>query len=109
MRARATTTVTIRRGTETNAYNDTVDSTAAVHTGVIAAIAEHSRRVYLPSEQASRVVRSYSARFPPTTDLRKLDRILDERTGAIYLVTEIHQPDSPAITLDVAAELSRTT
>lgn len=109
MRARATTTVSILRGTETNAYNDTVDTTAAIHTGVIAAIMERDRRVYLPAEQAVRVIRTYSARFPPNVDLQKLDRVKDERTGVIYLVTEIRQPASPALMLDVAADLSRTT
>jgi len=109
VRARATTTVTIVRGEDTNAYNDSVSSSAAVHTGIIAAIAETSRRVFLPAEQAYRVIRTYAGTLPPNAPIQKLDRLRDERTGVTYLVTEIHQADNPAITLDISVELSRTT
>lgn len=110
MRARATTTVTILRGDTTNAWADAVsDNTTPVASGIVAAIHEQSRRTYLPAEQAFRIIRTYTGRLPTECGLQKLDRIRDDRTGTIYLVTELHRPDNPAITLDLSVELSRTT
>lgn len=111
MRARATTTVSILRGDTTNTWGDTVsdNSGTPVASGVMAAIHEQSRRTYLPAEQAYRIIRTYTGRLPSGCGVQKLDRLRDERTSAIYLVTELRQPDNPAITLDIAVDLSRTT
>lgn len=110
MRARATTTVSILRGSATNSYGDAVDdNTTVAASGVIAAIAESTRRAYLPAEGASRIIRTYTGTLPPVTDVRKLDRLRDETSGVIYLVTELHQAANPAIALDISVELSRTT
>lgn len=110
MRARATTTVTILRGDTTNSYGDTVsDNTTPIASGVIAAIQEQNRRVYLPAEGATRIIRTYTGKLPPTTNVQKLDRLRDERTNVVYLINELHQADNPAISLDISVELSRTT
>lgn len=108
MRGKATTKVTILRGTETNSFGDEVDSDVTVHTGVRAAIAERNRRVYLPAEGATRVVRAYSGQVGYETDIRKGDRLRDERTNVVYLVLEISEPVNPANQPDYELELSRT-
>lgn len=109
MIATATTTVSILRGDEVNGYGDVVDSDTAIHTKIPASIHEQNRRVYLPAEQAYRIIRSYTGRLPSNSDVQKNDRLRDERTGAIYLVTDIADPVSPAFAPDRHVELSRTT
>lgn len=109
MIAAATTVVSILRGDETNEYGDVVDSDTAVYAGIPASIVEQNRRVYLPAEQAYRIVRSYEGRLPSNTDVQKNDRIRDERTNVIYLVVNLADPVALAFTPDRHVELSRTT
>lgn len=89
MRGSANTKITILRGTEQDGYGDEVDSDAPIYTGVVASIISSTKRVYLPAEGATRVVHSYSGRCGAEVDLRKDDRVKDELTGVVYLVTEL--------------------
>lgn len=110
MKTRANTLVTILRGTETNAFADEIDSDVAAYTDVPAAILEAGRRVYLPAEGARRVVRGYTCRVGSGVDLRKDDRIRDQSTGQVYLVTELSDPQPiGGHRPDRVATLSRTT
>jgi hypothetical protein len=110
VKAAANTTITILRGTELDAFGDEVDSQVAAHTGVLAAIAEVGRRVFLPAENAYRVVRAYQCRVGFEADLRKDDRVRDEQSGTVYLVTELSDPLPLNGALgDRVATLSRTT
>ena len=108
MRGKATTTVSILRGSEVNEFEDEVDANITVQTGIVAAIAERTRRVFLPAEGAFRVVRAYVGQVGREVDIRKLDRLRDERSGAVYLVLEISEPVNPANQPDYELELSRT-
>ena len=109
MIARANTRVTILRGTSTNDYEDSVDEEVSVRTDVLCALEETNRRVYLPAEQATRIVRTYSARLSPTAPVQKGDRLRDQRTQVVYLVTDLNDPQSAHHTPDIHVELSRTT
>jgi hypothetical protein len=110
MIAAANTKITILRGTQVDAFGDTVDSDVAVYSDIQAAITESNRRVYLPAEKASRVVRAYACRVGYEVDLRKDDRIRDQLSGTVYVVTELNEPLRVAGTLpDRVATLSRTT
>lgn len=105
----ATHRVSILRGTETDQYDDEVDSTVPVHTDVLIGFLEVDRRVYLPAEQATRVVRSYEAQVGWEVDLRKDDRI-QLADGTVYLVTELSEPTGIlGVRPDRVAILSRTT
>lgn len=108
MKAAANCKVTILRGTEANQYNDLVDSDVAVRTGIPASILEQGRRVYLPAEAAFRIIRSYAGRVGAEVDIQKDDRLRDERTGVVYLVTDLADSRSPAHTPDKVLVLSRT-
>lgn len=108
MRAAANTTISILRGTEQDGYGDEVDSDTPLYTGVAASILGSSRRVYLPAEGATRVIHSYSGRCGAEVDLRKDDRVRDERSGTIYLVTELADQTSLVMQPDRVFTLSRT-
>lgn len=110
MRARATTTVSILRGTSTNGYADEVDEPTPIYTKIPASIIEQNRRTYLPAEGAVRVVRSTRCRLTAGTDVLKSDRILDELTNAVYVINDLNSsPGSPVHMPDIILELSRTT
>jgi len=107
---RVTTTVSILRGTSVNDYGDEVDESTPTHTGIPASLIEQSRRTYLPAEGAYRVIRFTRCRLTAGTDVRKDDRILDERTNRVYVVTELNDdPGSPVHRPDIILDLSRTT
>lgn len=97
------------RGTTTNVYDDLVDADTAVATRVPCSLIEQTRRVFLPAEGAIRIVRSYAGRVGSETDLRKDDRIRDERTSVEYLVTDLGDPESAALDPDISFTASRTT
>ncbi len=110
MRTRATETVTVLRGTETNEFGDEVDSETAVHTGVLIAITESTKRTYLPAEGATRVIRSYRGLTSANADIQKGDRLRSEFTNRTYLVTELSDPEAPCVVYapDLTMDLSRT-
>lgn len=106
----ANTRASILRGTETDSYGDEVDSNVVVYTDVPMSIIERNRRVYLPAEGATRVIRSYSAQCGYEVDLRKDDRIRDQGTGIVYQVIEISDPTGIlGVKPDRVVALSRTT
>lgn len=109
MRAVANCTVSILRGTETNAEDDEVDLEVPIYAGVRASIVQQSRRVYLPAEGASRIVRSYAGRVGAEVDVQKSDRLRRESDGVVFLVVDIGDPLSPVMTPDIQLSLSRTT
>jgi hypothetical protein len=111
MRARATGKASILRGTTTDAYDDLVDTddiTAVVATNVSYAVFESTKRTYLPAEGATRIIRSYAGRVGYETVIQKGDRLKDEATGVVYIVTEIPDPISPAYKPDRLLELKKT-
>lgn len=109
MKARATTTVSILRGTTTDGLGDTVDSTTAVYTGITASIIEQTRTVRRRDEREPRTVRRYVGRLPAGTDLQRGDRIKDERTDAVYMFDEYDQLSSPTRVNDIRLDLRRVT
>ena len=109
MRAKASCKISILRGTEINSYGDEVDTTTPVYSGVRCSLLEQTRRVYLPAEGATRIIRSYAGRVGPGTDLRKDDRIRNERNGRTYLVLDLGDPESAALDPDITFTASRTT
>jgi hypothetical protein len=94
---RAGTTVTVLRGAGTDRFDDPVDVDIVVYDRVPASIMEgpfnsRSRPVNGRTDQ----VRSYTLRMAPTIELRKYDRIRDERTGAVYVFDTVDDPTTPS-------------
>lgn len=109
MQAIATTLVSILRGTTTDAYGDEADVDTPVHTGIPASLVEQSRRVTTRDDPTPRIVRYAVARVPADTDVTDQDRLLDERTGAKYIVDAVSGMDNPALRVDRRLDLRRTT
>lgn len=109
MQAIATTTVSVLRGTTTDAYGDEQDTSTAVYTGIPASLTEQSRRVTTRDDPTPRIVRYAVARVPADTDVTDQDRVLDERTGAKYIVDAVSSMTNPALAVDRRLDLRRTT
>jgi len=108
----ASTTVTILRGTATNAYGDVVDdpdNAQVVATGVLADIAVQSKRAYDPTSQTIRVIQSIKGSVQSDTDLVESDQLLDDRTGNTYTVQSVTQPGGPGFIGNLELELRRVT
>ncbi len=107
MKAVATTTVAVLRGTTTDDYGDVVDGSTAISTGVPASILEQRRFVATEADPTPRAVITYTGRVSAGTDIRDSDRIRDERTSAVYIVDSAHQVANPAMTNDLRLDLRR--
>jgi hypothetical protein len=105
----ATTTLTVYRGSSTDAWGDEQDTNTAVHTGIPASLTEQSRRVTTRDDPTPRIVRYAVARVTAGTDITDQDRVRDERTGAVYIVDAVSQMANPAVAADLRLDLRRTT
>jgi Mg-chelatase subunit ChlD len=105
----ATTTISVLRGTTTDAYNDEQDTNTPIATGVPASLTEQSRRVTTRDNPTPRIVRYAVARVRAGTDIRDQDRVRDERTGAVYIVDAVSSMANPAVAADIRLDLRRTT
>lgn len=89
----ATTRATLLRGGAPDGLGDFIANDVAVDgaENVPCSLIERQRTVYDPASGASRVVRFIVARFVPGTfaDPRVGDRVRDETTGLVRVVTEV--------------------
>lgn len=92
----ANTTLTIMRGTTTDAYGSITDVGAPIYTGVPAAVVESSKVVMDPATQTPRTIRTSTCVVPGWTDVLTSDTIQDETTGNYYMINDIAvQPTGP--------------
>lgn len=103
----ATTTVSVLRGTETDTYGDEQDTIDVVSTGTPASIIEGRQNVLTGADNIPRVVRIFKLRAPAYLDVRRGDRIKDERNGEIYIVDAPVRVQNPAYTTDLRVDLRR--
>ena len=102
-----TTRVTIQRGTATDSYGDEIDSGQVHATGVPVVITEVQQRSFLPDEQRGGVTEQHIIRFRPAVDIREGDRVLDEHTGALYVITDVTTPPSVTGLADIRTTATR--
>ena len=108
----ASTTVSIYRGTTTNAYGDEVDdidNAVCVASGIPADLFVTVARPYDPTTQQIRVIQSVRGSIGSDTDLVESDQIVDDNTGFTYQVESVTQPMGPGFVGDLALELRRVT
>ena len=109
MIARATTMLTVYRGTTTDAFGDEQDTNTAVATGIPASLVEQTRRVTTRDNPTPRVIRYTVGRVTAGTDITDQDRVKDERTGAVFIVEAVSSMNSAAVAADLRLDLRRTT
>lgn len=105
MYARATTTISILRGEDTDDWGDPIDLATPVETGVIASIIEY--KTYSKGEITTqpRNIRYARLRVRSDLDIRTNDRVKDERTEDIWVIVNISSIQNPAIGLDRRVDL----
>jgi len=111
-----TTTVTVYRGESTDEYSDPTNIDTVYATGLPVAVtsaraprsfAHGDQRAWNPVDQRGGVVERFQIRMRPTADVREGDRLLDEREGLIYLVTDVSNPQSIVGMADVRVTAHR--
>lgn len=106
MIGRATTTVSVYRGTTSDGFGDEVDdNNTPAATGVIASLIEQSRQVFVAAENRFTRIRMVTGRVTGDVDVIETDRLKDERTGKFYLVEAVSQPQLPTAIADKRLDL----
>lgn len=104
------TTVTIYRGTSTNAYGDEVDANTPIMSGVPAAVIETHNVVQDPSTPTPRVIRQITCYVSQYTGILNTDRLFDESSGDTYMILSVTRPSTLIGTPpDLRLELKRVT
>ena len=109
-----TTRVTVLRGTGTDLWGDPTDTATAIATGVPAYVTAGSANGAPGGQQSGRpvdgqggVLEAFTVRLRPRVDVLEQDRLVDERTTAVYQVTDVFNPSGPAGLADVRVSAVR--
>lgn len=107
----ATCKVSVLRGTTVDpVYGDSTATMSVVATGITASIIEQRQpRVTTPGNPTPRITRTYDGILPSYVDVTDADRLKDEATGQIYVITSVSQQALPGLTSDLNLELRRAT
>lgn len=108
MIALATTSVSILRGTTTDAFGDEADMTTVLKSGIPASLIESARTAMEPVSGTPRIIRTHVCRLPPSTDVTENDRIKDEKTNEIYIVVAVTKNSNPVLVQPLRVDLKRT-
>jgi len=81
----------ILRGTTTNASGDDIDADNIVATGVLLGLRPGATRTSSNVSGTPRTVTAWRGSCKASVDLRSFDRIVNERTGAIFLIEEVRE------------------
>lgn len=101
---------TIYRGTASNQFGDLVDSDTPFMEHLPATLIETGRKTQDPSSPTPRTIRDIILHLPCWTGVTEGDRILDERTGDVFMVITVTRP--PTLTgapVDLLLNLKRIT
>ena len=84
--------VSVLRGTTVNWAGDEVDANIPVIEHMPATLIETGHKTQDPSSPTPRTIREITLRLPYWSDVTDKDRILDERTGDIYMIISVTRP-----------------
>ena len=109
MRAAPTTTVQLLGGTaSTDPYGDSDESMAVLADNVPASLIERGMpTVSTESDLQAVVVRYCICRVPQGTPVTDLSRVKDKRTGHIYSVDTVTEPQHSTTPQDIRLDLRR--
>ncbi len=96
-----TTTITISRGTSTDAYGDPVNSLNQLYFGVPAIINYQTGVSKDPSTGQPVQASAYEVVVPKGTDVKNQDVLTDQQTGEEYEVTAVRTLPSYGVPADV--------
>lgn len=104
-----TTTVTILGDGGTDSWGDQVDGDTVLASGIPASVLEQRRLVTTPDASRVQTILYYTGRLPHGTVVSIDNRLLDERTGHIYIIDSVSTVGNPVIKNDVRLDLRRVT
>jgi hypothetical protein len=99
--------ISVLRGTDTNAWGDTVDNGTVAASGIPAFIVVKSKSIYDGATQSSRVVQRIVGAVGSNVDVRDTDQIHDETNNVTYAVEAVTQPLAAGLTPDLELVLTR--
>lgn len=108
MMFKPTTTVSILGGTTDDDFGDSADNSTVSASGIPASILEQSRQGTDRATGAARVIRYVTGRVSADTPVSEDNRILDERTGIVYVIESVSRQSSIMGTPDLKLDLRRT-
>jgi hypothetical protein len=90
----ANTTLSVLRGTTTNAYGDRTNVGIPLYTGIPAAIVEKSKQSFDRDTQRFQTIRTSMCVVPDWADILDTDTLRDETTGNFFMVEDIQTQPS---------------
>jgi hypothetical protein len=103
----ASTSITISRVTQLDAYSDPVDiNSDPIAVGVPAALASTSVRQQNPASGTPRQVTVFTCVVPNGTDVQTQDRITDQADGSVYNVDVVNGGTNYGFIADIVLTLS---
>jgi hypothetical protein len=87
----ATAPFTILRGTTTNSSGDDIDASTVAASGVLLGLRPGATRSDSNVSGTPRTITAWRGSCKATVDLRSFDRIVNERTGATFLVEGVRE------------------
>lgn len=101
------TTITILSGATASEFEDPIEGTTVIASGVPASIIEGRQIVTTESDPQARAVRYYTGRLPYGTEIEDSQRIRDELTNETFVIDHVSKPRNTVIPQDVRLDLRR--
>ena len=98
---------TVIRGTHSiNDYGDEIEGTTVELSGVSGSVIERARKVFNPADGRVATIRELTGRFPHGTDIQDGDRVKDEKTEEIFVVSSVFRGSNAVVKSDVVVDLT---
>ncbi len=101
------TTIAILGGSSSSDFEDPVEGTTVVASGLPAFIMENRQIVATESDPQARAIRYYTGRLPFGTEVSDSQRIRDELTGELFSIDHVSKPRNGIVPQDVRLDLRR--
>ncbi len=105
MISRATTTVTIYRGEDTDDYGDPIDGETVVARHIPASILEQTVKAWTEVSTLPRAFRWAKMRMTNGYAIQQNDRVYDEVTGETWTIVQISRRANPVRGADLRVDL----
>lgn len=96
----------IRGAVSVNEYGDEIEEDTVITERILGSVIEQSRTNYDPQSGRIATLRQLTGRFGSEHDIRDGDRIKDEKSNKVYVVTSVFQGTSFVGKADIVLDLS---